>query len=342
MPKRFALALAALFATAVPAMAATQLTGAGSTFDYPFFSKAFFEYGKSHGDVQVNYQSIGSGGGIQQFTQRTVDFGATDVPMNAGELKAAEAGGGPVLQLPVALGGVSIVYNVPGAPGGLRLSQKALAGIFLGKIAAWNDPAIATLNPNAKLPKTPIVVVHRADGSGTTYIFTDFLSAISSEWKQKVGTGKSVTWPAASAIGGKGSEGVAGQVDNNPGAIGYVELAYALQNKMTQANLENADGKYVADSVASVRTAAATKPNVSPTKFSIVNAKCAGCYPIAGYSWAVLYRSPQDKAKGKLLQDIFTWLTGDAAQKMAGTLDYVPLPDNVQAAAHKALGQMHV
>ncbi len=341
MRKRFALALAALFAMSVPAMAATQLTGAGSTFDYPFFSKAFFEYAKSHGDVQVNYQSIGSGGGIAQFTQRTVDFGATDVPMNVGEIKTAE-GGGPVLQVPVALGGISIVYNLAGARSGLRLSRSALAGIFLGKITSWNDPQIAKLNSGMNLPKTPIVVVHRADGSGTTYIFSDYLSHISPEWKSKVGTGKSVTWAAAGAIGGKGNEGVAGQDNNTPGSIGYVELAYALQNKMTQAALQNADGKFVDDSVASVRTAAATKPNVSPTSFSIVDSKCAGCYPIAGYSWVVLYQNPADKVKGKLLQSIFTWLTGDAAQKIAGSLDYVPLPDNVQAAAHKTLGQMHV
>ena len=335
-----ALAVAALFATIVPAAAATQLTGAGSSFDYPFFSKAFFEYAKSHGDVQVNYQSIGSGGGIAQFTQRTVDFGATDVPMNAAEIKAAQAGGGPVLQVPVALGGVSIAYNVPGVRSGLRLSRNALAGIFLGKVVSWDDPQITKLNPHMKLPKTPIVVVHRADGSGTTYIFSDYLSNISAEWKSKIGTGKSVTWPAASAIGGKGNEGVAGQVNNNPGAIGYVELAYALQNKMTEATLENAAGKYVVDSAGTVRAAAATKPNVSPGNFSIVNSKCAGCYPIAGYSWVVLYQKPHDAARGKLLQSIFLWLTGDAAQKMAASLDYVPLPHNVQAAAAKTLRRM--
>jgi phosphate transport system substrate-binding protein len=342
MRKTLTLALTVLFATAVPAIAATQLTGAGSTFDYPFFSKAFFEYGKSHGDVQVNYQSIGSGGGIQQFTQRTVDFGATDVPMNADEIKAAEAAGGPVLQVPVALGGVSIAYNIPGIGSGLRLTPGVLAGIFLGKISSWNDPQIAKLNPHLKLPKTPIAVVHRADGSGTTYIFTDYLSKISPEWKSKVGTGKNVTWIAPSAIGGKGNEGVAGQVNNNPGAIGYVELAYALQNKMAQATLQNAAGKFVDDSAASVRTAAATKPEVSPTNFSIVDTKCAGCYPIAGYSWVVLYQNPQDKSKGKTVQSILQWLTGPAAQKLAASLDYVPLPENVQAAAHKTLAQMHV
>jgi phosphate transport system substrate-binding protein len=342
MRKTFTFALVALFAMAVPAVAATQLTGAGSTWDYPYFSKAFYEYSKSHGDVQVNYQSIGSGGGIAQFTQRTVDFGATDVPMNASEIKAAEAAGGPVLQAPVVLGGVSVIYNVPGIPSGLHLTPAVLANIFLGKIANWNDAQIAKLNGGMKLPNTPIVVVHRSDGSGTTYIFTDYLSSVSADWKSKVGTGKSVTWAASSAIGGKGSEGLAGQVSNNPGAIGYVELAYAIQNKIPQATLQNAAGKYISDAPGGVRAAAASKPELTPQNFSIVNAKCATCYPIAGYSWVVVYQNAQDKAKGKTLQQILTWLTGDDAQKIAGGLDYVPLPDNIQEIAKKTLAKMHV
>lgn len=342
MRKTLTFALAALFVTAVPALAATQLTGAGSTFDYPFFSKAFYDYGKTHGDVQVNYQSIGSGGGIAQFTQRTVDFGATDVPMNASELKTAEAAGGPVLQIPVALGGVSVVYNVPGVQSGLHLSPGVVANIFLGKIANWNDPQIAKLNPGVKLPNTPIVVVHRADGSGTTYIFTDYLSSISPEWKSKVGTGKSVTWIAPSAIGGKGNEGVAGQVNNNPGAIGYVELAYVQQNKMAQALLQNAAGKFVGDVGGGVRLAAAAKPELTAQNFSIVNMKCPGCYPIAGYSWVVVFQNPQDKAKGKTLQQILMWLAGSDAQKTAGSLGYVALPENIQGIAHRTLSMMHV
>jgi phosphate transport system substrate-binding protein len=341
MRKSLALLGAALFMTVAPVMAATQLTGAGSTFDYPFFSKAFFEYGKTHSDVQVNYQSIGSGGGIQQFTQRTVDFGATDVPMNAGEVKAASAGGGPVLQVPVALGGVSVVYNLPGVSG-VRLSASLLSALFLGTISNWNDPRIAKLNPGKKLPSTPVVVVHRSDGSGTTYIFTDYLSSVSSDWKSKVGTGKSVTWPAQSAIGGKGSEGLAGQVTNNPGAIGYVEAAYAIQNKMSQAVLQNAAGKFVAYGPSAVHAAAETRPDVTPQNFSIVNTKCAACYPIAGFSWAVVYQSPQDKAKGKVLQQILEWLVGSDAQRIAGGLDYVPLPPAVGNAARKTLSSMHV
>jgi phosphate transport system substrate-binding protein len=341
MRKTLALTLTALIAAVVPALGATTLTGAGSTWDYPFFSKAFFEYGKSHGDVQVNYQSIGSGGGIAQFTQRTVDFGATDVPMNAGEIKTAEAGGGPVLQVPVVLGGVSVIYNLPGVSG-VHLSPSVLADMFIGKITSWNDPEIAKLNPKLNLPNTPIVVVHRSDGSGTTYIFTDYLSHISAAWKSKVGTGKSVSWPAPSSVGGKGSEGLAGQVANSPGAIGYVELAYAIQNNIAQAMLQNKSGKWISDAPGGVRAAAASRPEVTPTDFSIVDTACAACYPIAGYSWVVLYQNPQDKARGKQLKQILQWLAGPDAQKIAGSLDYVPLPESVQALAQKTLEQVHV
>ena len=342
MRKTLALTFAALLVSALPSPAATMLTGAGSTWDFPFFSKAFYEYSKSHGDVQVNYQSIGSGGGIQQFTQRTVDFGATDVPMNAKEIAAAEAGGnGPVLQVPVVLGGVSVAYNLPGV-NSLKLTPAVLADIYLGKITTWNDPAIAKLNAGVNLPSQAIVVVHRSDGSGTTYTFTDYLSHVSPEWKSKVGTGKSVTWPAPSAVGGKGNEGVAGQVTNSPGAIGYVELAYVVQNHMPAATLQNAAGKWIADAPGGVRAAAATRPDVSPTEFSIVDTKCATCYPIAGYSWVVLYSNPADKARAKTLQELFRWVSSPDGQKIAASLDYVPLPENVQALASKTLAQMHV
>jgi phosphate transport system substrate-binding protein len=344
MRKILALAVATLVAASCPVwtLAATQLTGAGSTWDYPFFSKAFFEYSKSHGDVQVNYQSIGSGGGIQQFTQRTVDFGATDVPMNAKEVAAAQAQGGPVLQVPVVLGGVSVAYNIPGVKSGLRLTPAVVANIYLGKITKWNDPAITKLNPSVKLPSVPIVVVHRSDGSGTTFTFTDFLSHVSSEWASKVGKGKDVSWPAPSAVGGKGNEGVAGQVTNTPGAIGYVELAYVMQNHMPQALLLNRAGKWVEDTPAGVRAAAATKPNVSSTNFSIVDAACAACYPIAGYSWVVVYQKQQDKARAKTLQTLLRWVASPSAQRIAGTLDYVPLPASVQALAQRTLAQMQV
>ena len=341
MRKTLALTFAALIVSAVPGFAATTLTGAGSTWDYPFFSKAFYEYSKTHGDVQVNYQSIGSGGGIQQFTQKTVDFGATDVPMNAKELATAEAAGGPVLQVPVVLGGVSVAYNLPGV-NSLKLTPGVLADIYLGKITTWNDPAIAKINPGEKLPSQPIVVVHRSDGSGTTYTFTDYLSHTSAEWKAKVGTGKSVTWPAPSAVGGKGNEGVAGQVSNSPGAIGYVELAYVVQNHMPAAVLQNKAGKWIADAPGGVRAAAASRPDVTPTNFSIVDESCAACYPIAGYSWVVIFQNPQDKGRGKTIQDLFRWVSSADGQKIAASLDYVPLPENLQVLAQKTLGEMHV
>jgi phosphate transport system substrate-binding protein len=335
-----AAASAALFAVsagvALPALAATQLTGAGATFPYPFFSKAFYEYSQKHSDVTVNYQSIGSGGGIQQFIAKTVDFGASDVPMNAAELQRA---GEAVIQFPTTLGGVAIAYNLPDVKGDVRLTRAAVADIYLGKIAKWNDPALVKLNPGAKLPDLPIVVVHRSDGSGTSYIFTDFLSHVSSEWKTKVGTGKSVQWPAPSSVGGKGNEGVAGQVTQTPGAIGYVELAYVIENKISSAFIENKAGKYVQASVASVRAAAASNVDISPTDFSIVDAGGAAAYPIAGYSWAFVYQEPKDKARAKLVVDALGWLVTDG-QPLAAGLNYVPLPANVQEYAKKALGQV--
>ncbi len=325
---------------AVPVSAGTQLTGAGSTFVYPFFSKAFYEYSQRNKDVAVNYQSIGSGGGIQQFSAKTVDFGASDVPMNADELKRA---GGPVVQVPIALGGEAIAYNLAGAVrGGLHLTRGEVADIFLGKIAKWNDPALKKTNPGAVLPDMPIVVVHRSDGSGTTYIFTDFLSHVSSEWKSKVGTGKSVAWPAPSSVGGKGNEGVAGVVRQQPGAIGYVELAYVIENKMTSALLQNGSGKWLTCTESTVAAAAATKPGISPADFSIVDRAGAESWPISGYTWAFVYANPSDKARAKLVRDVLAWTVGNDAQKIAGSLNYVPLPPNIQAVAKKALDQVKV
>ena len=328
------LALAGVLATG--AVADTQITGAGSSFDFPFFSRAFYEYGKSHGDVQVNYQSIGSGGGIQQFTAKTVDFGASDVPLTATEMKAAQAANGDVVQVPVALGGVVVAYNVPGSSGHVKLDQTTLANIFLGKITNWNDPAIAKINQGANLPNLSIVVTHRADGSGTTYIFTDYMSKISPEWKSKVGTSKTVSWPAASSVGAKGNEGVAGQIRNTPGAIGYLELAYALDNDISYAAVRNSAGQFVVPSVDSVRTAAAQKPKVNPDDFSIVDLGGAGSYPIAGYSWVMLWKNQPNPAKGKQLVSLFHWLVTDA-QALATKIRYVNLPPNVQAEADKAL-----
>ncbi len=327
----------ALAISASAASAATQITGAGSSFDFPFFSRAFYEYGRAHSDIQVNYQSIGSGGGIQQFTAKTVDFGASDVPLSTTEMKAAQASNGDVVQFPVALGGVVVAYNVPGSPGHLKFDSQTLANVFLGKVTNWNDPAIAKLNPGANLPNLSIVIAHRADASGTTYIFTDYLSKVSPEWKTKVGNSKSVSWPAAASVGAKGNEGVAGQISQTPGAIGYLELAYALQNSISYAALRNVAGQYVVPTVETVRNAAAQKPNVTPQDFSIVDQAGADTYPIAGYSWVMLWKNQPDQAKGKQLVDLFHWVVTDG-QTFAEHLHYVGLPKNVQSQVANSLG----
>jgi phosphate transport system substrate-binding protein len=320
----------------VRSAAAIELTGAGSTFDYPFFSKAFYTYSQNNSDVTVNYQSIGSGGGIQQFIAKTVDFGASDVPMNAAELQRA---GKPVLQIPVTLGGEAICYNLPGIPSSLKFTGELIADIYLGKITKWNDPAIQKLNPDTKLPDMAIMVVHRSDGSGTTYIFTDYLSHVSSEWKQKVGTGKSVSWPAPSSVGGKGNEGVAGQVRQSAGAIGYVELAYVIQNHMTYAQVQNKAGSWVYPSIETVAAAAASRPNVSATEFSIVDPPGPNSYPISGYSWAMVYQKTADPGRAAVVKKVLSWLVTDG-QGVAKSVDYVPLPKNVQDVALKAISQI--
>jgi phosphate transport system substrate-binding protein len=332
----------ALATFALPALAATQLTGAGATFPYPFYSKAFYEYSQKHPDVTVNYQSIGSGGGIQQFTAKTVDFGASDVPMNAEELKRAETGGAVVLQFPTTLGGEAITYNLStNVKGGLHLTREVLANIYLGKITKWDDPAITKLNAGASLPDTPIVPVNRSDGSGTTYIFTDFLSHVSSDWKSKVGTGKSVQWPSPNAVGGKGNEGVAGVVRQTPGAIGYVELAYAMENHMNQAMLQNKSGKWLFCTANGAHAAAATKSSVSPTDFSIVDATGANAWPISGFSWMMVYEAPSDKGRAKLVRDVLSWLVTDG-QPIAATLNYVPLPPSVSGYSQKQIARIKV
>ena len=327
--------------TGLPAFAATQITGAGATFPYPFLSKAFYEYSQKHPDVTVNYQSIGSGGGIQQLTQKTVDFGASDVPMNAEELARAQTGGAVVLQFPDTLGGEAITYNVPfSLKSELRLTREVLADIYLGKINKWNDPAIVKLNPGTSFPDSQIIPVNRSDGSGTTYHFTDFLSHVSPDWKSKVGAAKSVQWPSPNSVGGKGNEGVAGLVRQTPGSIGYVELAYVLENHMPAATLQNKAGKWVACSPETVAAAAATKPHVSPTDFSIVDSAGANSYPVSGYSWIMVYKEQSDKNRGKILYDVLSWLVGPQGQSNAKSVNYVPLPVNVQNVASATLRQM--
>jgi phosphate transport system substrate-binding protein len=307
--------------------AALSLTGAGSTFAGPFFTKAFEAYKGKYG-ADVNYQLIGSGGGIKAFTAKTVDFGATDVPMNpTTELPAAVAAGGPVLQVPITIGGVSVAYNIPGVKTGLHLSGRVLAQIYLGTITKWNDHAIKALNPKVKLPATQIVAVHRSDSSGTSYAFTDYLAQVSAQWRGIVGVGKLPAWPTG--LGGNGNAGVAQLVQSTPNAIGYVELAYVLQNHMKQAAILNRARQFEAPSVKTVAAAAAHLPHVSATDFSIVNAPGKNAYPIATYTWVLLFQHPSDKAAGKALKSLFTW-TATTGQKYAAGLDYVTLPKNIQ------------
>jgi phosphate transport system substrate-binding protein len=312
-----------------------DLTGAGSTFDYPLFDKVFRIYGQSHG-VTVNYQPVGSGAGIQQFTARTVDFGASDVPMNpATELPAAIKAGGPVFQIPVALGGVSVAYNLPGVKSGkLHLTGSVLARIYLGSITMWNDKAIKAINKGVMLPSLHITPVYRNDGSGTSYIFTDYLAKVSDQWRQAVGVGKLPNWPAG--VGGKGSDGVAAVVKSAPGAIGYVEQSYILQNKMPQAALLNRARQWVTPSVKSVAAAAAAFPKVSAQKFSITNARGKNSYPIAGYSWVLLFKQQSSAEKASALSALFKW-TASSAQKYGSILGYTPLPRKVQQSVVKSL-----
>jgi len=312
------------------------LTGAGSTFDAPFFTKAFYDFNQKIPSVTVNYAAIGSGGGIGQFQAKTVNFGATDVPMTPADV--AKATGGQVLQVPVALGGVAIAYNLPGVKSGLKLTPSVLTSIFLGNIKTWNDPAIKKLNPKVSLPSAAIQTVHRADGSGTTYIFTNYLSVVSPAWASGPGTGKSVSWP--NGTGGQGNAGVAGAIQQTPDSIGYVELSYALQNNFTYAAIKNAAGKYVLPSLSSVAAAAAQKPNVTTVDFAIVNEPGAKSYPISGYSWALIYQLQPDATAGKLLVDILDWLTHAPGQAVASSLQYVPLPANIQTLARSTLLQV--
>ncbi len=314
---------------------AGALVGAGSTFDQPFFTKAFYVYNQQNHGVTVNYESIGSGGGIEQIQATTVNFGASDVPMSPVDIAGAK--GGQVLQVPVALGGEAISYNLPGVASGLKLTPKVLADIFLGNVKNWNSAEIKSLNPGVKLPSNPIQTVYRSDGSGTTYIFTNYLSTVSPAWSSGPGTGKSVSWPVG--VGQKGNEGVAGFIKTTPYTIGYVELAYAIQNDFTYAKIENPAGKFVSPALSSVAADAAQKPNITSVDFSIVNQPGAASYPISGYSWALVYQLQKSATAGQTLVDVLDWLT-HAGQAQAATLDYVPLPANIQQLARTTLLQV--
>lgn len=324
---------------ALPALGQTTLNGAGATFPNPMYSKWFSEYHKVHSDVQVNYQPIGSGGGIRQVTEATVDFGASDMPMTDEQLKTAQAKlNTKVLNIPTVLGAVVPAYNIPGVTGEVKFTPEMLAGIFLGKISNWSDPAIAKVNPDLKFPNQEIVVVHRSDGSGTTFIWTDYLSKVSPEWKSQVGASTSVNWPKG--LGGKGNDGVAGSIRQLPGSLGYVELIYAVQNKIAYGSVRNSAGVFLKASLEGVTAAAASAPKM-PADFrvSITNAPGKDAYPISSFTWLLIPQQSKDPNKGKILADFLNWMVTDG-QKLTNALDYAPLPENVVAKVQDTIKQV--
>ncbi len=332
--RRTILTLCLSLAGAVLAAESLLINGAGATFPFPLYSKWFSEYNKKHPDLKFNYQSIGSGGGIKQITEGTVDFGASDAPMTEEELARAP----DVVHIPTVLGAVVVIHNNPGLAK-LRLSPETLSGIFMGKVTRWNDPALAKENPGAKLPDQAISVVHRSDGSGTTWIFTDYLAKVSPEWKSVVGAGKSVKWPVG--IGGKGNEGVTGVVKQTPGAIGYVELAYANQNKLEPAALKNKSGAYVMPSIKSTSEAAAKVEIPDDFRVSATDPSGSGAYPISGFTYLLVRRDQKDPAKGKALVQFLWWAVHDG-QQFAAPLDYAPLPNSVVKKVETTLRGMTV
>jgi phosphate transport system substrate-binding protein len=325
--------LVIVFGLSAPAFAQMTINGAGATFPYPIYSKWFDAYTKVDPSVRFNYQSIGSGGGQKQILAQTVDFGASDGPMSDDNLSKAP---GKLLHIPTVAGADVVAYNLPGNPA-LKLDADTIAGIFLGEIKKWNDPKIAAVNPGVNLPDQEIVVVHRSDGSGTTYIWTDYLSKISSDWKTKVGTNTSVNWPTG--IGGKGNEGVAGQIKQTPGALGYVELIYAIQNKMPYADVKNSSGEFVKAALESITAAMATAQIPDDFRFSITNASGKDAYPICGATWLLVYEQQKDAAKGKKLVEFLKWAQKDG-EKMAKDLDYAPLPEALQARVLKRINEI--
>jgi phosphate transport system substrate-binding protein len=317
------------------------INGAGATFPYPMYSKWFDEYHKKFPNLQFNYQSIGSGGGIQQVTQGTVDFGATDGPMNETQLKdfAAKHGGSGILHFPTVMGADVPAYNLPGVSQALNFTAEALAGIFLGKITKWNDPELMKANPGVKLPANDIIVVHRSDGSGTTYVWVDYLSKVSKEWETKVGRGTSVNWPVG--LGGKGNEGVAGQIRQTPNSIGYIELIYAVQNKISYGKVKNASGAFVEASLASVTAAAAGAAKEMPDDFrvSITNAPGKDAYPISSFTWLLIPEKISDATKKKAITSFLTWMLADG-QNMTEPLAYARLPKLVVDKEQKAIAKI--
>ena len=327
-------------AAAAGAGSGVALTGAGATFPYPLYSRWFSDYATKTG-VKINYQSIGSGGGIRQLSEQTVDFGASDAPMTDAEL--AKAKGGAILHVPTVIGAVAVTYNLAELQQPLKLTGEVLADIFQGRVTKWNDGRIAALNAGVSLPAKDILVVHRSDGSGTTFIFTDYLAAVSPDWAQRPGKGKEVQWPVG--LGGKGNEGVAGQVKQTPGSIGYVELAYAKQNRLAVASLRNQAGAFVAPSVegatAAAAGAAASLPPDTDYRISIVNAPGADAYPISSFTWILLYEKQADATKGKQLVDFLGWALAEGGQQ-AAALDYAPLPESMAGALRQRLASIRL
>ncbi len=320
---------------ALPVLGQTTLNGAGATFPNPMYSKWFSEYHKVHADVKVNYQAIGSGGGIRQVTAGTVDFGASDMPMTDKQLQDSKA---KILNIPTVLGAVVPAYNIPGVTGEVKFAPATLAGIFLGRIGKWNDKAITSDNPGVNFPDKDIVVVHRSDGSGTTFIWTDYLSKVSPDWKNQVGADTSVKWPIG--LGGLHNEGVAGLIRQLPGSIGYVELIYAVQNNIAYGSVRNSSGVFLKATLEGVTAAAASAPKM-PADFrvSITNAPGKDAYPISSFTWLLIPAQSKDAAKGKILADFLNWMVTDG-QKMTSALAYAPLPDNVAAKVKEAIKQV--
>src|SRR6202142_564400 len=341
MMKRIATKVALVAALAMGIASAQQIliNAAGATFPYPLYSKWFDDYHKKFPPLQFNYQSIGSGGGIKQVTEGTVDFGASDGPMNDMQLKEFhDKHGFGILHFPTVMGADVPVYNVAGVSSDLSFTAEALAGIFLGKITKWNDPELMKANPGVKLPAADIVVVHRSDGSGTTYIWTDYLSKVSKEWETKAGRGTSVNWPVG--LGGKGNEGVSGQVQQTPNSIGYVELIFAVQNKMKTGKVKNAAGAFVEASLAGVTAAAASSKEMADDfRVSITNAPGKDAYPISSFTWLLIPEKITDPAKKKAIKDFLTWMTADG-QNMTEALDYARLPKAVVAKEMKAIAKV--
>jgi len=324
---------------ALPLVGQTTLNGAGATFPYPMYSKWFSEYHKVHSDIQINYQSIGSGGGIRQVSEGTVDFGASDMPMTDDQLKEAQTKlKTKVFNIPTVLGAVVPAYNIPGVTAELKFTPEILAGIFLGRISNWNDPAISAMNPDVKLPNQEIIVVHRSDGSGTTFVWTDYLSKVSPDWKSQVGSSTSVKWPKG--MGGKGNEGVAGLIRQLPGSLGYVELIYAVQNNILYGSVRNSAGVFLKASLEGVTAAAASAPKM-PADFrvSITNAPGKDAYPISTFTWLLIPVQSKDPAKGKILADFLNWMVSDG-QKLTTALSYAPLPENVAAKVKDTIKQV--